>query len=192
MWSSGTVLGLAFVGFESFYARNPIVRLYLCNKSTTAITFLCAYLHGFILWSILFYLPLYYQAVKGFDSIHSGISILCVALPLVLMSLLTSVLISRTRRYKWFNFIGWAITTIGVSLFMLLDANTATPAWICLDVVVGIGLGVLFSGTAISTHATSRELSQSSSFAVTMLHFFRLLGGVSLQQYHNIHNSFSS
>lgn len=34
------------------------------------------FLHGIILWSLLYFLPLYYEAVKGYTPIIAGVAIL--------------------------------------------------------------------------------------------------------------------
>lgn len=177
--SAGSVSGLAFIILEAFYHKSPLLRLYLCNRATTSIVFLNNFLFGYILFSLLFYLPIYYQAVKSFSPTRSGIAILPETLTIGFVSLLVGVLVNQTGRYKWSTFTGWAVITIGISLFMLLDEETSPGIWISLNIGVGIGLGILFSGITISIQATSVSLGQSSVFSISMLHFFRFYGGVS-------------
>jgi hypothetical protein len=40
------------------------------------VTYMETILHGIVLWCLLYFLPLYYEAVKGYTPIVSGVAIL--------------------------------------------------------------------------------------------------------------------
>ena len=89
------LLGVAgFIGF-AFYERwlskkafdrsgvplagnhvEPIIRFTIFHNRTLMITYFETMIHGMILWSLLYYLPLYYEAVKGYSPIVTGVAIL--------------------------------------------------------------------------------------------------------------------
>jgi MFS family permease len=54
----------------------PIIRYSIFNNTTMLVTYLETVLHGIILWCLLYFLPLYYEAVKGYTPIISGVAIL--------------------------------------------------------------------------------------------------------------------
>lgn len=54
----------------------PIIRYTIFNNLTMMVTYLEAIVHGIILWCLLYFLPLYYEAVQGFTPIISGVAIL--------------------------------------------------------------------------------------------------------------------
>jgi len=54
----------------------PIIRFTIFNNVTTLVTYLETVIHGIVLWSLLYFLPLYYEAVKGYTPIISGVAIL--------------------------------------------------------------------------------------------------------------------
>jgi hypothetical protein len=54
----------------------PIIRFTIFNNVTTLVTYLETIIHGIVLWSLLYFLPLYYEAVKGYTPIISGVAIL--------------------------------------------------------------------------------------------------------------------
>jgi hypothetical protein len=54
----------------------PIIRFSIFNNVTMLVTYLETILHGIVLWSLLYFLPLYYEAVKGYTPIISGVAIL--------------------------------------------------------------------------------------------------------------------
>lgn len=55
---------------------DPIIRFTIFSNITMLVTYLETLIHGMILWSLLYYLPLYYEAVKGYTPIVSGVAIL--------------------------------------------------------------------------------------------------------------------
>ncbi len=54
----------------------PIIRFSIFSNVTMLVTYLETILHGIVLWSLLYFLPLYYEAVKGYTPIISGVAIL--------------------------------------------------------------------------------------------------------------------
>jgi MFS family permease len=55
---------------------DPIIRFTIFHNMTMLVTYLETLIHGMVLWSLLYYLPLYYEAVKGYTPIISGVAIL--------------------------------------------------------------------------------------------------------------------
>lgn len=55
---------------------DPIIRFTIFRNWTLLITYLGTMIHGMVLWSLLYYLPLYYEGVKGFTPIMSGVAVL--------------------------------------------------------------------------------------------------------------------
>ena len=65
--------GLVVFGFyERFVAVEPLIRLQVFQSRTAAVNYLGSLIHGMILWSLLYYLPLYYEVVKGLSPIVSA------------------------------------------------------------------------------------------------------------------------
>lgn len=54
----------------------PIIRFTIFHNSSMLITYMETVLHGIVLWCLLYFLPLYYEAVKGYTPIISGVAIL--------------------------------------------------------------------------------------------------------------------
>ncbi len=65
--------GLTAFGFyERFVAIEPLVRLHIFQSRTAVVSYFGSLIHGMILWSLLYYLPLYYEVVKGLSPIVSA------------------------------------------------------------------------------------------------------------------------
>lgn len=70
--AAGMVL---FVIHQELWAPEPLIRTSIFKNTTAAVTYLQAAIHGIILWGVLYYLPLYYQAVKGMTPIMAGVAL---------------------------------------------------------------------------------------------------------------------
>ena len=62
------------------------------------------------------YLPLYLQVVKGASPTASGLQMLPMMGGMLISSIASGQLISRTGRYKIFPMVGTAVMTIGLAL----------------------------------------------------------------------------
>lgn len=54
----------------------PIIRFSVFDNWTLRLLFLQTLVHGMILWSLLYFLPLYYEGVKGYTPLLSGVAVL--------------------------------------------------------------------------------------------------------------------
>lgn len=169
------VVGLAaFILYEEKLAKEQLVRMVIFKNRTAGITFVSTVCHGIILWTLLFYLPLYYEAVKGQTPIMAGISLFPQTFTTAPVAIGTGIAISKTGRYRWAIWTGWAILTLGCGVMYLLDVHTSTPAWIFINLVSGIGGGILFPATAFPIQAATAAKNQA--FAVSMYTFTRAFG----------------
>ena len=169
------LVGLAFfVIYEEWLATEPLIPPAIFKNRTAAVNYLGTIIHGMILWSLLYYLPLYYEAVKGESPIMSGVSLFPQTFTVAPASVVVGILVSITGRYRWAIWSGWVLTTAGAGILYLLDVNTSTVEWIFLNLVSGLGTGMLFAGMAfaIQGSATNKDLA----FAVAMFSFFRAFG----------------
>lgn len=55
--------------------------------------------------------------------------------------------------YRPQNWIGWVLSTVGLGLLTILDANTSRSAYIGLQVMVGVGQGILFAAPVFAVLA---------------------------------------
>lgn len=101
-------------------------------------------LSGFVYWGNLFYLPVYFQNVLGYDPILSGAMILPLVFSHGVGSLISGQIISRTGHYNPVIIFSQFVWTIGVGLQSLYTPHT--PIWtICVvGFVQGIGIGGSF------------------------------------------------
>ncbi|KAJ8114865.1 hypothetical protein OPT61_g3354 [Boeremia exigua] len=163
-----------FVVHQEFFAPNPLIRTSVFKNMSAAILFLATIAHGIILWAILYYMPLYYQAVKGMSPILTGVAMFPWTFTVAPASVATGIAIAMTGRYRWANRAGWFLTTLGMGLLIYLKVNTSTVAWVFLQLVGGIGTGILFPAMALAVQASAAAKDQA--YAANMFSFLRAFG----------------
>ncbi|KAM0799122.1 major facilitator superfamily domain-containing protein [Usnea florida] len=169
------IVGLAiFVVFEEYVAKEPLIRLDVFKNRTAAASYFETTLHGMVLWCVLYYMPLYYEAVKGETPILAGISLFPATFTVAPAAVVTGFVITKTGRYRWAIWSGWVLTTFGTGILYLLDVNTTTVQWVFLNLVSGLGMGVLFPSMAFSIQAATNN--KDLAFAVALFTFFRAFG----------------
>jgi Na+/melibiose symporter-like transporter len=149
-WSSATIIGL-FVGggcaLIVFAARE------YCTGDRAMIPF--SVVRQTVVWSscltmffffgsqmlVNYYLPIYFQTVRGASPAMSGVYILPIILGLMLMALTSGVLVSR-----WGYYLPWMIASavlagVGTGLLSTLKPHTSAVAWVFYQLIAGIGRG---------------------------------------------------
>jgi len=89
-------------------------------------------------------------------------------------AILTGIAISLTGRYRWAVWNGWLLTTLGMGLLCLFDVKTSVPAWVFINLVLGIGLGILIPAESTAIHAATE--SADAAFAISMYTLLRANG----------------
>lgn len=179
------VLGLVIWAVYSYkFSKQPIIPWVVFADRTAAIGFLGTFIMGVVQFSLLYYLPVYYEGVKGYSSIIAGVALLPQLLGSGPMTTLAALLIAKSHLTRPFNLLGWLLLAYGAMELTLLDETTSIYSWIVLNIPSGVGFGILFSSLTISTQAsaenradcTAEERQRVKAIAASLTPFFRVLG----------------
>lgn len=170
----GAVGLLVFAFYEYRFAADPIIPPTLFQNRTAAVSFIETVLHGLTLWCALYYLPLYYEAVKGYTPIIAGVALFPQTFTVAPSSVLVGFLVTLTGRYRLAIWVGWGLSTLGLGLLCYMEVDTSIPAWVFLNIVSGLGLGFLFPSLAFAIQGSATP--ENLAMAVGMFSFFRALG----------------
>lgn len=96
---------------------------------------------------------LYYQGVLLYTPVVSAVAGLPETLSCAPAAALVGVLVVRTGHYRWSLWAGWAATTLGAGLLLLLGPGTTVARWVFLNLPVGLGTGMLFPAMGLSVQA---------------------------------------
>lgn len=172
--SIGVVGIILFLLYEAYLAPEPLVPLSIFRTRTSCIAYLAETAQGIIMWCILYYLPLYFEASKSYSPVSAGLGIIPLTVTLAPSAVVMGFVIARSGKYYLANIIGWAIGGIGLGLMILMDRDTETWKWILFMVFAGIGQGILVQSLRLTIQAASTN--QNLATAAAMYVFFRCLG----------------
>ncbi|KAH7418703.1 major facilitator superfamily domain-containing protein [Cadophora sp. MPI-SDFR-AT-0126] len=172
------ILGLVgLTGFTvySFYiSTEPLIRRTLFNTPTANVAYIGTLVQGLIVWSLLYFMPLYFEVVKNYSAITSAIAIFPFTFTVAPAAVIVGLVITKTGRYRPSLWIGWLLTTLGMGLIIYLQQSTNIPSWISISLVPGTGLGMLFSAQGFAAQASASNADLP--FAGAMYSFFRAFG----------------
>ncbi len=168
------VVGLVFLFVES-RAAEPIVPLELFRNRGYAVTILVTFLSAMGFFGAIVYLPLWFQTVREISPTDSGLQTLALLAGLILGSIVSGALVSRTGRYKWLIAGSMLVMTVGLWLMTNLTATTDLPMLWLWMFITGLGIGPSFSVLTIVIQSVVPF--ERLGVATSNLTFFRQVGG---------------
>ena len=128
------------------------------------------------LFCMLYYFPIYLEAVKDLSPTLTGVGALGITCGLFPSSSVAGIVVSRTGHFRWAIWTGWTITTLGTGLLLEFGTHTSTAAWASIFCVIGFGHGFLLSALGVAAQAAADP--KDAAHAVAMYTFMRTLGMV--------------
>ncbi|KAJ2041377.1 hypothetical protein GGH13_001181 [Coemansia sp. S155-1] len=172
----GIVLLGVFVVVELRVSQEPLVPMWIFGVRNLVIDFAVTFLCGMSMFSIIFYMPVYFSAVFGADSMRAGLLVLPFGMSLSVSSFVTGYFMSGKARYRLFMRLGPAIMALGVLLLALLSGRTSQATQAVLLIVPGIGMGnVIVANVIAAQAATDAHLIATIT---PLCEFFLSIGGV--------------
>ncbi|KAK6069169.1 major facilitator superfamily transporter [Seiridium cupressi] len=115
------------------------------------------------------YLTFFYKYVRKLPAIWVAIYVLPETLTFVPTLLMAAFVIKRYKKYRWANIAGWSMTTLGFGLLQLLKRIQADAETVAINVVTGIGLGILFAGLIPTIQAAVDPRFKAHATSMTIL-----------------------
>ena len=163
-----------FIVAEKLMKEDALIPLRFFGNRTFSITAAGGFLVGMGMFGGLALLPLYLQIVRGATPTESGLQLLPLTAGLMLGSIVSGQLISRTGKYKIFPILGGALMVGG--LLLLHTVGVDTPYWRTgvFMAVFGFGLGLVMQPItlAVQNAMEPSEIGVATSSAT----FFRQMG----------------
>ena len=169
-------LGIAaFVVSERLMGDDALIPLKLFKSATFSMATVLGVLVGFGMFGAISTVPLYLQLVKGSTPTESGFQLLPMILGLMISSIVSGQLISRTGKYRIFPILGTGFMTVGFLIFTTIRADTDYLVLAGAMLLVGLGLGQLMQTLTIASQNAvgPRDIGVATSSST----FFRQVGG---------------
>ncbi|WP_374214742.1 MFS transporter [Streptomyces sp. SKN60] len=182
-WGSRVILGLGagataaavlFLVVEHF-AAEPLIPLRLFRDSVFTVTSLVGAVVGIALFGAASYLPTFLQMVEGASATESGLLMLPLMGGIVVASVVSGQLISRTGRYKAYPVAGAAVATLGMWLLSRMDTDTPRLQHSLWQAVLGTGIGLIMPVLVLAVQNSVRPADLGT--ATSAHNYFRQIGG---------------
>ncbi|MER7211284.1 MDR family MFS transporter [Streptosporangium sp. NPDC000239] len=182
-WTHPVVVGLVLVAALLLAlwwrvenrAREPVLPPHLFRSRAFGVASLIGFAVGFAMFGSLTYMPLFLQVVQGVSPTWSGIHLLPMMAGMLVTSIVSGQIITRTGRYKVFPIAGGAVTTLGLCLLSRVRVDIPVLELSVYLLVLGVGIGLVMQVLVIVVqNAVGFEDLGVATSGVT---FFRSIGG---------------
>ncbi|MDK0523205.1 MFS transporter [Streptomyces sp. ML-6] len=182
-WGSGVILGLGAgaLGTTLLFlvvehrAVEPVIPLRLFRDSIFNVTALVGAVVGVALFGAASYLPTFLQMVDGATATESGLLMLPMMGGMVVASVVSGQMISRTGRYRAHPIVGGAVSTVGMWLLSRLETDTPRLEYSIAQAVLGLGIGLVMPVLVLAVQNSVAPADLGT--ATSANNYFRQIGG---------------
>ena len=183
-WDSSQVVGLlvgfvllsvAFAAWEWWQGDRAMVPFRLAKQRAYIVPTVFAFFFSGAYFLIIYYLPIYFQAIDGVSPEMSGVRNLPLILAVVITMIASGAFISFTGIAAPITVAGTALGVVSTGLFYTFDVDTGAGSWIGYQVIGGVGWGIASQIPIIAVQATAPPADLSQVTAILL--FFQTVGG---------------
>lgn len=183
-WDDGRIIGLlvgfglltiVFVGTQIWLGEKATLPPRIISQRTVAAACAFVILFGGSAYILMYYMPIFFQSIRGSSAILSGIQLLPMLMGLVVSSFAVGALVTMLGYYTPFLIGSTAIFAVGAGLITTYSADISDARWIGYQILAGAGLGAGFQvpQAAVQTVLAQEDIPVGSSALI----FFQNLGG---------------
>ncbi|KAL4901859.1 hypothetical protein BDW74DRAFT_187093 [Aspergillus multicolor] len=183
-WDSPIVIGLfcgaaaaavIFLLWEYRVGKDAMIPIHLICQRITYCSFIFVMSSFGLTIVVLFYMPIYFQAVMGDSALISGVNLLPNILCQLVMAVLSGVLTGKLGYYLPWAVLGSVLCAIGSGLLSTISPTASTAAWAGYQALFGLGRG---ASTQPAMIAVQNSVSPDDiSTATAILIFGQSFGG---------------
>ena len=157
LYSGAVVLLAAFVWFE-MRAEEPVLPLHLFKSSIFTFSNIASIGVAMTMFGAIYFLPVFVQGVIGNSVTSSGAILVPMLVAMIVTSVVSGQIISRTGRYKLPLIIGTALMGLGYVILGTMNIDTTNVEVVVAMVLIGLGLGTAMQTyTLVVQNSVSRE-----------------------------------
>ncbi|KAH6883867.1 major facilitator superfamily transporter [Thelonectria olida] len=160
--------------YEKKFAKNPLLRCNLFQGRSQLAIYTCGLIQGLVLYTQLYYIPIYFMSVKEYSPIQTGIATLPIMVISVPVSVITGALVTKTNGFRPSIWSGWTFLTAGCGLTLVFDMDTSKAVCVVTLVLIGLGHGAILNAQNSASQAMCKLGDES--FAAGMYAFLRTFG----------------
>lgn len=172
-------LGVALAGLVAFFvheqrAVEPVLPPRLLAERVVAVSSGLQFLTGAAMMAAAVFGPLFLQVVVGVDATRSGLLIVPMTLGMLLTSVGSGQIITRTGHYRTFPIVGTAV--ILAAVVGLSQMGVGTGRFDAMARLFALGAGIGFVMQVVLVAVQNRVAHEHLGVATSTANFFRSLG----------------
>ncbi|WP_275293891.1 MDR family MFS transporter [Amycolatopsis sp. La24] len=175
MYLVGALGVVLFILQERRMGDAALLPLRLFRSGVFRVSTMVTVIQGIGMFGAMMSLPLYLQIVKGATPTQAGLQMLPLTLGIMVASLGSGRIITRTGRYKGFAVAGLGLMAAAVFSFSTIGVDTALGVVMAIAFVLGLGLGSTMQTLTLA--ATNDVTPRDIGVATSSVTFFRQIGG---------------
>ncbi|KIV78208.1 hypothetical protein PV11_09949 [Exophiala sideris] len=169
------VLTVAFIILQFYMGDFATVPFRIIRQRSVAASCWFVFTLGGAFFLLVYWLPIWFQAIKGASAFKSGIMCLPMVLALVVSSLIGGGLTTAIGHYWPFFYLSVIFSAIGAGLLTTFMTNTGHAMWIGYQVIYGLGVGFGMQQALVAVQATLPLKDIPTGTALVM--FMQTFGG---------------
>ena len=164
LYSAAAVLLAAFIGVER-RAAEPVLPLGLWRSSIFTLSNIAGMGVAMSMFGAIFILPVFVQGVIGNSVTNSGAILVPMLVAMVITSIGSGQLISRTGHYKIPLLVGLVLMGAGFYMLSTFDVNTTNQTAIEAMILIGLGLGATMQTytLVVQNSVSQRDMAVATS-----------------------------
>ncbi|KAI8055896.1 major facilitator superfamily domain-containing protein [Syncephalis plumigaleata] len=171
-----TLVGCLFIWVEGWYANEPFIPGSILRSPSVALTMMASFMSGWIVFTLVYYLPLFYQLVRSKTAMQAGILLIPLMIASCISTALTTMGIGRLGAWSFPTTLasGFFIvaTTLGLLLTVWEYGHIASE--MAILVLGGMGGGMLIQSAFLAAQATCS--GKDIAVATMLCSFFQVIG----------------
>lgn len=183
-WSNGRIIALfvvfgiliiAFVFIQYIQKEDATVPFRIVSDRSVWAGSIYAFGVGSGFFILVYYLPIWFQAVQGVSAVDSGIRNLPMLISVVLLSIVSGGMVTAFGQYAPFMIVGTILMSVGAGMLSLFTPDTTEGVWIGYQILfgAGVGLGMQQPLMAVQTALDIKDVPTGTAVVV----FVQTLGG---------------
>jgi len=183
-WSDSQVVGtlvgfilfiILFIIIEWWTGERALIPSRLLKQRNILVSGIYVFFVVGPMFVLIYYLPIYFQSIKGVSASDSGIRNVPFVVAVGLFTIISGVLITVYGQFAYLMVIAAVIEIIGSGLIYTFEIDTSNGRWIGYQIVDGVGMGLGIQIPIIVNQASVAPSDLASASAITL--FLQTIGG---------------
>ncbi|KAJ4992876.1 hypothetical protein SVAN01_01580 [Stagonosporopsis vannaccii] len=166
---------VAFLISQVLQPRTATVPTRIITQRSIVLSFLFTFSSQAAMLVITYYAPVFFQAIKGFSALDSGLAMLPFMLSLVVGSMFAGGLVQCTGYPAPFMVASAILGSVGGALISLWQINVTRSMWIGTQALFGFGIGIGMQQPTMMAQIVLPKEDQPTG--VALMFFGQNLGG---------------